>query len=432
MASGKITKRSVDDMVKNGEKQFLWDTELRGFGLQVTPAGAKSYIYQYRTGGRESTKRRYTIGRHGSPWTPATARQECERLALLVAQGIDPADVDHERRRQAVDLAFTPYVETFTNGYLKAHWKDWERIARMLRREPAQVLRNKPLPHITRADVIAVLDRLADRPAVARICYATLRKLFAWAEGRGEIDRSPIGAQFPSPKVVPSRDRILSDDELALLWRAADKIGYPFGPMYQLLLVTGARREEAAGLSWAELDRNAREWTLPSSRAKNKQVHIIPLNELALRILDQIADVEASAKKPTWPIMGLVFSTTGKTGVSGHSKAKARIDQQMIALEAERAEREGEGSRPLPPWRVHDIRRTVATGLQRLGIRFEVTEAVLNHVSGARSGIAGVYQRHDWKVEKQRALEVWCRHLEGQVVSAVSGGNIVRFRSAEA
>lgn len=427
MAIGKISKRSVDELTKNGVKQFLWDTDLRGFGLQVTAAGAKSYIYQYRTGGRESAKRRYTIGRHGSPWTPATARTECERLALLVGQGIDPADMDRERRRQAVDLAFTAYIQTFTDGYLKSHWKDWERAERLLRREPAEVLRSKPMPQITRADIVAVLDKLTDRPAVARVAYATLRKMFSWAEGRGEIERTPISAEFPAPKSVSARDRVLDNDEIALVWEAAGVIGYPFGPMYRLLFATAARREEVAALNWSELDRESREWTLPAARAKNGQAHIIPLNDLAVEILDGLAAVPADAEKPTWPVLGLVFSTTGKTAASGHSKAKARLDAAMAKLRATESDKTGIDANVVPAWRVHDIRRTVATGLQKLGVRFEVTEAVLNHISGARSGVAGVYQRHDWKEEKRTALDAWGRDLNA-VRSGVENENVIAFQ----
>jgi len=432
MATGKISKRTVDALIPNGTKQFLWDTDLRGFGVQVTPTGAKSYVYQYRTGGREAPKRRYTIGRHGSPWTPTTAREECERLALMVGQGIDPALSERERRRQAVDLAFTSYIETFADGYLKAHWKHWREAERLLRREPAKVLKSKPLPTITRADIVAILDKLADRPAVARAAYAVLRKMFAWAEGRGEIDRSPIGRGFPAPRIVAARDRTLDDEEIALAWKAAGKLGYPFGPAYRLLFTTGARREEVSGMDWAELDRDDKEWTLPPHRAKNSQAHIVPLSNLAVEILDAIAmtaaadDVEVS-----WPKSGLVFTTSGETPVSGHSKAKKRLDAAMAALLAKRAETGGGPVRTIPPWRTHDIRRTVATGLQRLGVRFEVTEAVLNHVSGAKSGIAGVYQRHNWKDEKRTALSAWATHL-GRILRPAQDDNVVQLNRSSA
>lgn len=421
MATGRITKRAVDAESATGTKHFLWDDQLRGFGLQITATGAKSYIYQYRLGGRESLKKRYTIGRHGSPWTPDSARAECKRLSLLVAQGIDPSATDLERRRQAVDLAFSAYIKTFTDGYLKAHWKGWSDAERLLRREPLKVLQHKPMPTITKADIVAVLDQFAGRPAVARLAFSTLRKMFAWAEGRGEIDRSPIGAEFPAPKAVPARSRVLSDEELALAWRAAGTLGYPFGPIYQLLMITAARRDEVAELRWSELDQKTGEWTLPSDRAKNNQAHIVPLADEAVAILDEVArtlelDPDAPPLRPvSWPKTGLVFTTTGKTPVSGHSRGKQRLDAAMTALEYERAAKAEEKPAEIASWRIHDLRRTAATGFQRLGIRFEVTEAILNHVSGARGGVAGVYQRHDWKAEKQTALEAWARHLAGLI-----------------
>lgn len=415
MATGKVTKRAVDALAGNGTKQFLWDDELRGFGLQVTPSGAKSYVYQYRLGGREAAKRRYTIGRHGSPWTPASAREECERLALMVGQGVDPADADRERRRQAVDLAFSGYVETFVEGYLKLHWKDWAKSAALLRREPVDVLGRKPLPTITRADMVLVFDRLRDRPATARLAYAILRKLFRWAEGRGEIGRglSPLGADFPAPGAVKSRDRVLSDWEISAVWRAAQAMAYPFGPLFQILVATGQRREEGSGLHWAELDRCARLWSLPAERAKNGHGNILHLNDLAVAALDSVAARTMgtdSDGNQIWPAIGFVFTTTGDTPVSGHSKAKIALDKAVAKVLTD-DEKSGAPARTVAPWRVHDLRRTVTTGLQRLGIRFEVTEAVLNHRERARGGIAGVYQRHDWKEEKRAALEAWCAHI---------------------
>src|SRR6476469_5656198 len=113
MPTARLTKQAVDGLVTGVRDVFLWDDELRGFGLRITPNGSKSYVLQYRMGGREASSRRYTIGRHGSPWTPQTARKEAERLSILIHQGIDPIQADHERRRQAIDLAFDSYVESF-------------------------------------------------------------------------------------------------------------------------------------------------------------------------------------------------------------------------------------------------------------------------------------------------------------------------------
>ena len=184
---------------------------------------------------------------------------------------------------------------------------------------------------------------------------------------------------------------MLDDRELAAIWKAAGALGFPFDSIHRLLILTGQRREEVAGLSWSELDRGTALWTLPAARAKNNEAHLVPLAGRVVALLDGLANGSE------WPTKGLVFSTTGKTPPSGFSKAKARLDGKL----------EGVGA-----WRVHDLRRTVATGLQRLGVRLEVTEAVLNHRSGSRAGIVGVYQRHDWATEKREALALWSAHLE--------------------
>jgi integrase len=401
MATGRITKQAVDALEAGAKESFLWDDQLRGFGLRATPNGAKSYVYQYRMGGRETTARRFTIGRHGSPWTPQTARKEAERLAILVHQGTDPHQADHERRRQAIDLAFDAYVETFVELYLKKRWKQWSHGAGVLRREAAPVLMRKPLPGIKRSDLSQIWDRLQDRPAVARLTHATLRKLFRWAISRGDLERSPLEGVEPPP-AVPSRDRVLSDEELKLIWQGAIGIGRPFEGLLKLLMLTGQRREEVASLAWNEVDRAEALWILPAARAKNGKPHLVSLSAGALAVLDQVA------RGDDWPSQGLVFSTTGDTPVSGFSKAKRRLDHYL-----EDAMRE-----PPAPWRLHDLRRTLATGLQRLGVRFEVTEAVLNHVSGSRSGIAGVYQRYDWREEKRRALADWGEHIRSLVGNA--------------
>jgi integrase len=396
MPTGRITKRAVDAIDGGLKEVFLWDEELRGFGLRVTSRGAKSYVLQYRMGGRESGTRRYTIGGHGSPWTPEKARKEAERLLILVRQGIDPVQADKERRRQAVDLAFDAYVDAFTTLYLKKRWKQWQLGAGVLVREAVPVLRAKPLPKIKRSDLAPVWDRLQDRPAVARLTHATLRKLFRWAVSRGDLERSPLEGVDPPPPVA-ARDRVLSDVELACIWERVEVLGFPFAGFFRMLILTAQRREEVAGLEWGELDRKNKLWTLPSYRTKNSKPQLVPLSRAAIEVLDQIAGGS------DWPRRGLVFSTTGRTPISGFSKAKRKLDAAVEAQLGARC--------PVATWRVHDIRRTAATGLQRLGVRFEVTEAVLNHLSGAKSGVAGVYQRHDWADEKRAALDSWAEHL---------------------
>lgn len=399
MATGKLSKRGVDGATSG----FLWDDELKGFGLRVSAGGAKSYIYQYRMGGRETLARRHTIGTHGSPWTPVTARKEAERLAIMVKQGIDPRQADRKRRREQIDLLFSSYAESFLQKYVRPSWpSSYEFAEGILRLHVVPVLGDRVLTEIERSDIAELLDRVpVGQPALRRNIYAVVRRLFRWAAGRGDLDRSPL-ENFEPPPTVASRERVLSDLELALIWQATGSLGYPFAPLFQLLIATGQRREEVAGLRWDELDRTTSEWVLPAQRAKNGRAHIVPLSSLSRSVLDGLGG------PGDWPKSGFVFSTTGTTAVSGHSRAKSRLDAKIAELL---------GQLPtvpaMPAWRVHDFRRTVATGFQKLGIRFEVTEAVLNHVSGAKGGVAGVYQRHDWKEEKHAALQQWADHLRG-------------------
>jgi len=425
MATGKVTKRTVDAMQAAAKDQMLWDDDLSGFGLKVTPAGNKVYLVQYRLGGRGSKTRRFTLGMHGSPWTSAGARSEAERLLTLVRQGVDPAAVKEERQRVAVDLAFGTYSDLFLREYVRRKWKaSYDDAARIFRLHVCPVLKDKPLPSIRKADLTAVIDALpTEQAALRRKVHAVMRRLFRWAVGRGDIERSPLEG-LEAPPVPDARDRTLSDDELRLAWLAAGKLGYPFASMYRLLIGTGQRREEVAGLDWKELNRGAAEWHLPAARAKNGKASVVPLSA------PMIAELDVVAKSDAWPKRGFVLSTNGKTAVSGYSRAKSRLDAAMLRLATQEASDSGHDPADVEvdAWRVHDLRRTVATGLQRLGVRFEVTEAVLNHVSGAKAGVAGVYQRHDWKPEKRDALNAWAVHVE-QIVAGADETNVIALAS---
>lgn len=407
MATGKITKRTVDALQTPANAQFLWDDELRGFGLKVTPAGNKVFLIQYREGGRGSKTKRYTIGTYGSPWTPSAARDEAERLLVEARKGALVSRA--ERGRVARDLAFTPYSELFVNDYVKREWKashaDAEAIFRLHVRP---IFKSRPLPDIRKSDVAALFDSIPrEKAGLRRKTHAVLSRMFRWAVGRGDLDRSPMeGVEVPA--APGSRDRWLNDDELRLAWLAAGDLGYPFGPVYRLLIGTGQRREEVAGLDWKELHRASADWLIPAARAKNGHATTVPLTPAMIAELDNIGGGEK------WPRKGLVFTTTGETPVSGYSRAKSRLDKAMTALAKKEAKKAGDDPDDvsIDPWRAHDLRRTLATGMQRLGVRFEVTEAILNHVSGSRAGVAGVYQRHDWKPEKRDALDAWAAHIE--------------------
>jgi integrase len=199
-------------------------------------------------------------------------------------------------------------------------------------------------------------------------------------------------AEMSKPAVAKKRDRVLTDDELVKVWRAAEQLGDPSGSALQLLILTGARREEVGRLRWFEIV-DGQTICLSGDRTKNGEAHSIPLSAPARSILANVKHIQGSE---------FVFTFSGKKPIVAWPLAKSRWDQ-MIAI---------------APWRIHDLRRTTATGLQKLKTPLQVTEAVLGHVSGSRAGIVGVYQRHDYADEKRAALEAWGAHVIALVEGA--------------
>ena len=251
------------------------------------------------------------------------------------------------------------------------------------------------IDEIRKRDVIALIDGIADRgaPIMANRVLAHVKRLLKWAASRDIIENDPAAHV---EKVVPEtkRERVLTDDELATVWQAAEKTGYPFGSAVQMLILTGARREEIFSLSWSEIEGDV--IRLPAERSKVKEGRAIPLSPPALDLLRTL---------PRFDQGGVVFSFTGEKRFDNVGRAKPRLDKAIAAARGE----------PLPPWRLHDIRRTVATGLQRLGFRLEVIETVLGHVSGSRGGVVGTYQRHRFEPEAKAALVAWGEHVTAAI-----------------
>lgn len=227
---------------------------------------------------------------------------------------------------------------------------------------------------------------------MARAVAAQLSAFYGWALPRldGLASNPCIGAGKPTKPTA--RTRVLTDDELGALWFVLETQAEPWRSAVRLLILTGQRRNEVFDADRREFDLANAIWTIPASRTKNGQEHIVPLSPQALEIVEALPIVDGSNK--LFPAYGNLGNSAG-----GISKATSRIRKEL----------EKSVGRPVPHWTLHDLRRTVATGLQRLGVRFEVTEAVLNHKGKSGSGIAAVYQRHDWKVEKRTALSDWAR-----------------------
>jgi integrase len=242
--------------------------------------------------------------------------------------------------------------------------------------------------------VIELLDGIVDsgRGTSANRVLAHTRKFLNWCVERDILQASPA-AGVKAPADENARDRVLSDDEIRLFWAACDDAGFPFGPLGKLLLLTGQRRGEVGEITDKEISGDT--WSLAPDRTKNGRAHDVPLSQAAQAILAGVERIKSKA--------GYLFTTTGETPVSGFSKAHKAISAKMAELASEAA---GEAVE-IPAWTWHDLRRTCATGLARLGVPVWVTEAALNHVSGTRAGLVSVYQRHDYAAEKREALDLW-------------------------
>jgi integrase len=251
---------------------------------------------------------------------------------------------------------------------------------------------------ITRAHAISLIDGIAANGAKihANRTLSRLRHLFNWAVERGRLSASPIAGMKP-PTRERSRDRTLSDDELRWFWSACETIGWPFGPLAKLLLLTAQRRDEVGGMQWSEIDFDKRIWTIPRHRAKNDRAHEVHLSTAALEILQTLPQVSG------WP----VFSTNGRP-VSGFSQGKNRFDAAMLV--AKRAEL-GDSAEAIRHWILHDLRRTAATGMARLNFPPHVVDKIHNHVGGTIRGVAAVYNRFEYLDEGRAALEAWGRYV---------------------
>jgi len=403
--SEETTKRAI---CPAGRKDVLhFDDALPGFGLRVTAAGRRIFLYQYRNGAKV---RRTTLGVWGSELTAAQARRKAETLRGQVRDRRDP--VAERRARQAAAIAAEAEARAvaaraaYSVGVLIEQWTDQHLVGRSASYRAAvpRHLRtgladwvNSPAAALSRADAVQVLDTVKAKngPVAANRLRAEARACWTWAVRRGALSDNPWSATpRPLARETP-RERVLTDAELGALYAAAARLTGPFGALIRILILTGQRRGEVAGMRWDELALDTGQWNLPGSRTKNHQAHTVPLPYPAVTLLRRVKRRQGSE---------VVFEGPRGTAVSGFGKIKGRLDTALASV----AQRAG---RSVEPWVLHDIRRTVATGMQRLGVRLEVTEAILNHVSGSRSGIVGIYQRHGWAAEKKAGLDAWAAHV---------------------
>ena len=414
-----LTDIQIKKLALPQSRKEMPDGKIPGLYLVLQPSGARSWAVRYRFAGQP---KKLTLGPYPSI-DLATARRRAQEALGDVAGGKDPAGAKkaarqaHEAERSAEDKRLDKVAASYVDRYVKrevgAAWG--KEIERLFRVEILPQLGHKHITAVAKSDILDLLDSIVDRgsPITANRAFATLRQLFNWAVDRDLLKVSPMPKSAPAPETA--RDRVLSDEEIGLAWRAFEAQGWPFGQIGKLLLLTGARRDEIAGGTWSEIDFEARTWTIPGSRTKNREPHEIPLSDTAIDVLTSLPRIAGKS--------GFVFTSAGRSPVSGFSKAKLAIDASVLEiLEKDR----GEDVAAPPHWTLHDLRRTVATNLQRLGVRLEVTEAVLNHTSGSRAGIVGVYQRYKYTAEKRQALDAWARRLDA-IVTGAAASNVVEL-----
>jgi integrase len=405
----KRTQRRIEDLqCPAGRRDMMvFDDEQTGLGVRVTGGADKGslakkfFLAQYRHAGQ---KRRVPLG-SCSAISLAGARDAVRVILGDVAKGRDPAgerkEAARQAKREAAHQALTLAALLEQWGALCLADKRERYAAEAVRAVRVGFEKRLPLPaaELNRAAVVRVLDDLTKdgKVAMASRTAAYGRACYQWAIRRGALEINPF-ANLPLTPVA-KRDRVLSDAELAAVWKATDGPG-TFNAIVRMLMLTGQRREEVTAMTWDEIVGDLATWIVPASRAKNGAAHLVPLSSQAQAILRVAPRVGT----------GLVFP--GRNGpFNGFSKAKEALDKVCGVKD----------------WRLHDLRRTMATGLQRLGVRLEVTEAVLNHVAGSRAGIVGVYQRHHWADEKRAALTAWGARVAAMVDGGKAEGNVVPF-----
>jgi integrase len=419
----KLTDRLLTTLtVENGRKdRLVFDTAAPGLGVRVTAKGTRTFIAQWTD---PSTRRkvREPLGVWGN-LTIDQAREAVRVRLGQVAKGINPREerirlkVEADRERAEEAFTFEKLVNEWATLHLIHRRKRYRYEAQRAIKQVFADLLKEPAARVTRSDVISVLDNLikAGKVVTASRSLAYARAAFGWASKRGNVPMNPF-VGLPIATATSERERVLTDAELADVWSATEVVPYPWGPFFRLAILTLQRREEVAAMRWSEIALDCRTWSIPGARMKNGKRHDTHLTEAAravLRALPKTADCD------------FVFSTTGKSPVSGFSKAKAALDKAIDKARAEDAGAKKIKFVPLASWRLHDLRRTGASTLARLGFDSVVVDKLLAHQPAKLKGVAAIYQRYDFATERASALDAWAAH----VVVCRTSGEVIQLKA---
>ena len=416
MARKALTDRTLKSLkpAARGKHYDLWDAVVPGLGVRVSDIGTKTFVLMKRYGDSKNPTRG-RLGMYGAI-SLDDARTKARNWQILLERGIDPRS--EEKRQREAELrkrenSFAAVAEQFIKRHV-AKTRKAAIVERELRREFINRWGNRPITDITQHDVVAVIDEVVERnaPYQAHNLLGHVRTLFNWAIARGVygVDRSPCDRLRPAAVIgkKQARQRVLNDRELRAAWAATGELGYPYGQLFRLLIVTGQRKSEVAEAGWSEFDLTKKLWTIPSDRMKADAAHVVPLSDDALDILKSLPRFEGG---------DCLFSTTfGKKPVNGFSKAKTLFDKAILkALQTD------DVNAKLPDFVIHDLRRTVRTALSAIpNISDLVRELVIGHT---RPGLHKVYDQYAYLDEKRFALDAWAARL--RTIIEPTPGNLV-------
>lgn len=405
MARKTLTDRTLKSLqpAAEGKHYDRWDAVMPGLGVRVSDTGRKTFVLLARYPNGKGNPTRRALGEYGA-LTLEQARRRARDWLELVRQGRDPA-IEIERQR-AAELrkqanTFAAVTEDFIRDKLSSERKGRE-VERDIRRVFIPAWGARPITDISAVDVRNLVKGFKDagKPYQAHNLLGYARRIFNWAIGQlvYGIEASPCDRLKPREIIgeKQARTRILSDAELQAAWQAAGNLGYPYGPLFRLLIVTGQRKSEAAEAQWSEFDLVKKIWTIPAARMKADAAHLVPLSDDAIEILKSLPHFESG---------DYLFSTTfGKSAVNGFSKGKTRFDAALVAKL-----REMDRKAKLPHFVIHDLRRTVRTGLSAIpNISDLVRELVIGHT---KPGLHKVYDQYAYLDEKRFALDAWAARL---------------------